>query len=118
MDYILIDIDNNTPGAIINNIIQYLGYCARDKDIYYLSRVNKYFSQIVGKCRIKKFCGQCVCNIHSPNYTLLQEIEGKIRQARAARHEHIHFDSIEKADLASHYIYAFGRCCWGKGLKI
>ena len=126
MDKILIDIDNNTPGAITIQIVEFLRPkgCLLQKyskrDIFNLSMVDKYFYKTVGNppCRIETFFEQKVCRKHSPDYVELKLIYGAHRRALANRSAYVHFSSKKIADKAVCYISTTQRCCWGTGLKL
>lgn len=133
MNTIYIDIDNNTPGAIITHIIEFiLPECLQladgDGDIICLHTLNKYFHKTLQYCRpvckVNKFCGLLVCREHSANFTDLQIIHGCIRQALAAHDQKwIHFNSLEMAHKARPFVgQLFGHdlktCCGGKGYAI
>jgi len=130
MDKILIDIDNKTPGAIINQIIEYIfPDCSRfgnKNDIRNFSMINKYFNKIIRRergCSIKKLCGRLECKKHSPNFVIMNIIHDKIQKAKNDLTQGwIHFNSKEQAIFAQKFVskdfYIRGSCCFGKGLCI
>ena len=133
---IYLDIDNNTPGVIIGQILKYIiPNCSMNNraDVFNLSLIDKYFKKNVGLIRCPKsgfgnFCNQLVCKKHSlKDYTNLKFINDKILYAKS-RHRNsgsnqwIHFSSKEQADIAKKYVAEhfciLGRCCYGKGIQI
>ena len=135
MEKILIDIDNNVPGAIINSVIEYIiPRCARfgnKKDVLTLFIINKYFNKVVKskKCYIETLCDHLVCKKHSPNFAKMKIIHTRIEKARHLLYSPpyksqgwIHFDSKNQADIAKPFVARHftikGRCCSGSGLKI
>ena len=129
MDLISIDIDNRTTGAIIQQIIEYIGpKCSRSPDVLNLSVVNKYFSKTIRRmCHLKKLCNRWVCRTHYANYINLQKTHVAIERARFEVHRNngrlwIHFDSNELAlwakPFVSEHFTISGKCCGGRGWRI
>ena len=133
---IYLDIDNNTPGAIIGPILKYIiPDCSMNNraDVLNLSLIDKYFKKNVVLIRCPKsgfgnFCNQLVCKKHSlKDYTNLKFINDKILYAKSQHrytgsNQWIHFSSKEQADIAKKYVAEYfcilGRCCYGKGIQI
>lgn len=129
MNTILIDIDNNTPGAISRLIVEFLiPKCAlhvgTNEKTYSILQVNKHFSKLKkphDKCKIKTFFWHRRCKRHSPDYTKLATIHTTIQKARQSNIAYVHFASKEIADKAQEYIGVRERsniCCYGKGFKL
>ena len=139
MNKIYLDIDNNTPGAIIGQILKYIiPDCSVNNriDVLNLSLIDKYFKKNVVLIRCPNsgfgnFCNQLVCKKHSlKDYTNLKFINDQIlyakREAAGVRRgdggQWIHFSSKEQAGIAKKYVAdhfcILGRCCSGKGIKI
>ena len=136
MNKIYLDIDNNTTGAIIGQILKYIiPDCSKNNraDVLNLSLIDKYFEKNVRRIRclnsgLGNFCNQLVCKKHSlKDYTNLKLINDQILSAKrrhqsAGSNQWIHFSSKEQADIAKKYVAEhfciLGRCCYGKGIQI
>lgn len=129
MDKILIDIDNNTPGAIIKQVFEYiLPVCPSGRGRGRgngLHLINKYFHKTVkmaAPCWIEKMCGQVLCKTHSPDFADMKIIQARIEHVKHGRGGWIHFDTKEQADKAVVFVRrefeVGGRCCGGLGLRI
>ena len=134
---IYLDIDNNTTGVIIGQILKYIiPDCSINNraDVLNLSLIDKYFKKTIIRIRCPNsgfgnFCNQLVCKKHSfKDYTNLKFINDKIWYAKrntargAESNQWIHFSSKEQADIAKKYVAnhfcVLGRCCYGKGIQI
>ena len=140
MDTILIDIDNNTPGAIISAVFEFIRpKCPRGLDPRGdLCLVNKYFNKTIRRisvdCNRVKIFDRCMCKTHSPDYDDLFVIHEQIIKAKknfasvkdnwmeGGGDEYIHFETKELADKAVEYVeehFVIGhRCCRGKGMLL
>lgn len=129
MNAILIDIDNNTPGAISRKIVEFLiPKCAlcegTNKLTCSILQVNKHFSKLkrpCDKCKIKTFFGYRRCERHSHDYAELATIHTRIQNARQKKHTYVHFTSKEIADKAQEYIGVrpkYNVCCNGTGFRL
>ena len=130
MNKILFDIDNNTPGAISRQIVQFLiAKCALHKDTnkntFSILQVNKHFSKLkkpLDKCKIKTFFCHRRCKRHSPDYAELETIHTTIQKSRKNNDTFVHFNSKEMTNKAQKYIGQSGGrcniCCGGKGFRL
>lgn len=123
MEKIYIDIDNNTPGAIVNQIVAFIRpkcilHGADDIVAFYL--VDKYCNEVIGPavCNINKFCNKIVCQKHSKDYHLLEDIHNIVTVALRAGNPFVHFKTKEIADQAATFLGKTQRCCLGKGVRL
>ena len=111
-------IDNITTGAIIQQIIEYVGpKCSHGSDR--LSVVNKYFNKTIQRmCHLEKLCNRWVCKIHYSDYVNLKITHDAIQGGG----RWIHFDSKERAVYAKPFVLEqfiiYGQCCGGRGWRI
>ena len=129
MNKLFIDIDNNTPGAIILKIAAFLKpECLLQNtadDLFFLSVVNKYFNKCIEKphCKTDTFFDQKLCDQHSPEYRDLKFIHFQIQEAKNKPDQRwVHFISKEMANKALKFLEKdfdyYGKCCDGKGVQI
>tara|TARA_Y100001970_G_C14189487_1_gene834490 strand:+ start:998 stop:1474 length:477 start_codon:yes stop_codon:yes gene_type:complete len=145
MEKILIDIDNQTPGAIIRNIFEFIRpKCPVGLDPKgTLCLVNKYFHKTIRSllvvCNVENIFDRDICKIHSSDYNELKTIHDQMIKAKrrfssprdytlkpwdnaGVRKEYIHFDTKQMADKAVKYVrnqfLIVHRCCRGKGMLL
>ena len=139
MDRILIDIDNDNPGAIIKQITEcIIPRCLlySDRNILSISSVNRYFNRAVKAssprqrtrhCQVERLWGRQICKRHTLDYADLKQIHQTIEQERERRCTEsgelfIHFRSKELADKAVPFVKKHlgytGRCCGGLGFRL
>jgi hypothetical protein len=131
MDRILIDIDNNTPGAIARRIVEFIVPSSKCRlqmkkiriAIYHFSMVNKYFNNIINlllpQCNINSFFdGQKLCANHSDDYEQLLGIHRRIKQAQIDGVIYYHFETIDTKNVFQKYIGKRHTCCSGKGFQL
>jgi len=127
MNKIFIDIDNDTPGAIIKYIYAFIRPQCLLTAKYHpdFPLVNKYCLKALRpfrlKCSINVFCYKRLCKTHTHNYQKYKRIHNIVKKNIQSKHEYVHFASKDIADLA-YPIFGCGdartRCCYGKGFKI
>ena len=127
MDKILFDTDNNTPGTLLNLIVDFI---QPDCLVFvlpqtnYLSYVNKYFNKVLTPriCKLTNIFGKIICKKHQlSEYNDMFYIQTQIKNAQRNLNAYVHFETKELADKAEPYVdkspNCHGRCCNGKGFK-
>lgn len=126
MEKIYIDIDNNTPGAIVNQIVAFISpKCILHgaDEIIAFSLTNKYCNacnKVIESpvCNIHKFCNKMVCLKHSKDYHLLENIHNTVTVALRNGDSFVHFKTKDIADKAAVLLGKTQRCCLGKGFRL
>ena len=135
MNKLFIDIDNKAPGAIVQQIVEYvLPKCSLDErgisSREVLGGINKYYNKtlkMISECQVEKIEGRLLCKKHSPDYADMKIIQNRIGAARVVfgrgrAETWLHFNTMQQADMAQEYVKKYfaikGRCCFDKGLWV